>query len=510
MFGSSQVVPDKVAIYIRWSTDEQTQGTTLEVQRDACKHFVLSQGWAYREDMVFVDEGYSGASLDRPAITALRKAVARGDVAAVVVYKLDRLSRNLLDCVTLVRREWASTALFSTTEHFDTHSPLGQMVFNLLVSFAEFERNVIRERTMSGKRKRLEQGRNSGFPYPYGYRKSAEGGFEIDPEQAIVVERMFREYVNGTGLAGVVDSLNRDGIPAPKGGKWRVCTVSLILRNPFYAGHYAPGHARTQAEKKRRPAAEVYIQNALPAIISQELFDSAQDVRKERIHPGWPVRKDSDYILSTVLKCARCGGPMVGHANQDGRRYYRCCNAKDFRTCDNGGVPKDEVEQRVLVEVRQAYSPSHLMAQLGRLQVAQKLEIARCKRAVAVCEAKVREFKPRRERLDADYLAGVIDGTMYGRLVERLEEEGRSLGRELQVAERELRMVQHLPVEQERLAELAAQIDGLLELSPDQVREVLRSLFASVTAYRAKKRGRWNPEPVELTFEHNVKALALV
>ncbi|HYG60147.1 MAG TPA: recombinase family protein [Symbiobacteriaceae bacterium] len=509
MFGNAIVDKKRVAIYIRWSTDEQSQGTTLEVQRDACRHFLLSQGWEFREDLVFVDDGYSGANLDRPAMTALREAAQAGRVSAVVVYKLDRLSRNLLDCVTLVRQEWAKVALFSTTEHFDTQSSLGQMVFNLLVSFAEFERNVIRERTMSGKKKRREQGRNSGFRYPYGYKKGAEAGFEIYEEQAQVVRRMFRDYIHGMGIASLADALNKDGIPAPKGGLWRACTVSLILTNPFYAGHYAPGAARERIgnQKEVRPS-PVFIRNAVPAIVTQADYDKAQRVRQERLHPGWPVRVSSDYLLSTVLKCGKCGGPMMGHANQEGRQYYRCANAKDLRNCDNGGVPKDEIEERVLEEVRRAYSPERMLEHLAQIQESRLKELERCRKAIQEMDAKITERNRKRERIDEEYLAGEIDSKMYKRLIERLEEEVVNLTEQREGAIDELRLVERLPVNEERIRQMAEQLDGLSELSGDQVRKVLRSLFTSLTAYRVKKRGRWNLEPVEMVMEHNVKVLA--
>jgi DNA invertase Pin-like site-specific DNA recombinase len=275
---NAPIDPNRVAVYIRWSTDEQTQGTTLEVQREACQHFLKSQGWNYVEELVFVDDGYSGGNMDRPALARLRAAINVGDVAAVVVYKLDRLSRNLLDCVNLVRQEWAKVALFSTMERFDTHSSVGQMVFNILVSFAEFERNVIRDRMMSGKRKRWEQGRNSGFKYPYGYRRSATGSFEIDPAQAEVVRRMYGDYIQGAGFAVIRDRLNQEGIPAPSGGQWRICSIQLILKNPFYAGHMAAGYYSYEGGKQRRGKAPTrLLEDAVPAIIQQSVFDLADE-----------------------------------------------------------------------------------------------------------------------------------------------------------------------------------------------------------------------------------------
>lgn len=97
---------DKVAIYIRWSTEDQGEGTTLDVQLEACRAYMASQGWSYREELVYVDDGVSGATMERPALTRLRAAVAQGQVECVVVYKLDRLSRSVADTARLVMDEW--------------------------------------------------------------------------------------------------------------------------------------------------------------------------------------------------------------------------------------------------------------------------------------------------------------------------------------------------------------------------------------------------------------------
>lgn len=507
MFGATSVDPGRVAVYIRWSTEEQSSGTTLAVQRDACKYFLLSQGWQFREDLVYVDDGYSGANMERPALRELRSAVADGRVSAVVVYKLDRLSRNLLDCVSLVRQEWAKVALFSTMEHLDTQSSLGQMVFNILVSFAEFERNVIRERTMSGKRKRREQARNSGFPYPYGYRRADDGGFEIDPEQAAMVRAMFADYIAGAGLHGVAERLNAQGIPSPQGGLWRVCTVSLMLKNRFYAGHYAAGYySYEDGKQKRGKEPTMVIENAVPAIISQEEFDRAQAVREERLRGGVLAPKDSDYLLSTILKCGKCGGPMIGH-HGTARRYYRCANEKGFSNCDNAAVPAEDLEQAVLAEVKRDLSPEHLVEHVARLELKRQQEMDGRRQAVEGLEARLAELKRKRARIDDDYTSGELDVRHHARMAERLEAEEAAAAAELEAARRDLRTVEQTPLDRERILTLAEQLDGLAELSTAEIRQLLRQLLASLSVTRQKKRGRYNTTPIELTVEHNIRFL---
>ncbi|HYG59811.1 MAG TPA: recombinase family protein, partial [Symbiobacteriaceae bacterium] len=192
--------PNKVAIYIRWSTEDQGEGTTLDVQLDACRAYMVSQGWSFREDLVYVDDGVSGATMERPALGRLRGTVARGLVECVVVYKLDRLSRSVLDMLKLVLEEWDGRChVKSAREPIDTLTPTGKMFFYQLMSFAEWERSVIRDRMHSGRVRRAQQGRSPGAPLPHGYIKQADGAIAIDEAAAMAVRRIFRLYLSGLG-----------------------------------------------------------------------------------------------------------------------------------------------------------------------------------------------------------------------------------------------------------------------------------------------------------------------
>ncbi|HYF79793.1 MAG TPA: recombinase family protein, partial [Symbiobacteriaceae bacterium] len=188
------VRPDAVAIYIRWSTDEQTDGTTLQTQKERCSLYLLSQGWQVNDDLIFIDDGCSGGSLNRPALTRLRAAVAEGRVDCVVSYSMDRLSRSVADTVELVQREWAGKCVYRSASQpisTDDGNPTGQLIFNILASFAEFERALIRERTHSGLVRRARQGMYPGTRVPpFGYRRDGKGRLAVDPTTADVVRRI--------------------------------------------------------------------------------------------------------------------------------------------------------------------------------------------------------------------------------------------------------------------------------------------------------------------------------
>lgn len=360
---------------------------------------------------------------------------------------------------------------------------------------------------MSGKKKRREQARNSGFPYPFGYRKAEGGGFEIDPEQAPIVRSMFKDYIDGVGLKGVADRLNAQGIPSPSGGLWRICTVSLMLKNRFYAGHYAAGYySYEDGKQKRGKEPTMVIENALPPIISQEEFDRAQAVRGERLRGGGLAPKDSDYLLSTILRCGKCGGPMIGH-NGSAKRYYRCANEKALSKCDNAAVPAEDLEQAVLAQVKRDLSPEQLVEHVARLEIKRQQEMDGRRQAVESLETRLADLKRKRARVDDDYSSGELDARHHARIAERLEGEEAIAAAELEAARRELRTVEQTPLDRERILTLAEQLDGLAELGTPEIRQLLRQLLASLSVTREKKRGRYNTSPIELTVEHNIRFL---
>jgi ssDNA-binding Zn-finger/Zn-ribbon topoisomerase 1 len=316
---------------------------------------------------------------------------------------------------------------------------------------------------------------------------------------------MFADYIAGVGYQGIADRLNAEGIPAPKGGLWRVCSISLMLQNPFYAGHYVGGYYSYEDGKQKRGKTPGFkVENAVPALISQADFDRAQAVRVERQRAGFTAARESEYVLSTLLRCGKCGAPMVGH-NGSNKRYYRCTNAKEFGTCDNGAVPAEALEETVLEEIRRDLAPENLRQHIAVLGAKRQTEIERQRKVVQGLSERLTEAQRKRDKVDADYLAGEFDAKQYARLSDRLDREADTLEDQLSQARADLAAVEQTPVDHDRLVELAAQVDGLAEFGPSEVRSVLRQLLASLTVYRAKKRGRWNGSPIELTMEHNIK-----
>jgi site-specific DNA recombinase len=505
--------PARVAAYIRWSTDEQGQGTTLAVQRERVELFARSQGWELAGDLIFVDDGYSGGSLDRPAMNRLRQAVLEGRVDCVVVYRLDRLSRSLVDTVNLVRQEWQGRCmLHSATENFDTRSPVGQMVFNMLASFAEFERSLIRERTLSGKRKRAQEGRNAGQRYPYGYQKGPDGAWALDgldeatgepSGRAAVVRRIFRAYLAGEGMGAIARSLNGMGIQAPAGGRWAFATVGRILSNPIYAGEYRYGR-----RGGRNGGAGVAVPGAAPAIVTPEEYARAVRRRSER-YAGREKMTAGEYLLTGLARCLRCGSPIAGSRGKT-RRYYVCTGRTLRAACDCAYLDADALEGAVTAEVHRVVERywSRIVGGAGGGGSADFADLAgSCRMAVARAEADLATLARRRRRLEDEFLAGGLGGQAYSRLAERLDWE------EAEARERLSRAAAAL----EQASRMAAAVgtagggacagmdaDPWAHLALEERRQVLREFSASLRIYQAKHRPgsrHGNPNPIEVEWQ---------
>lgn len=512
MFGNLKIDPNRVAVYVRWSTDDQENGTTLEVQTESCQYFIKSQGWTFNPDLVFVDDGYSGGSIDRPALTRLRQLVEQREIEAVVVYKLDRLSRRVVDCVNLVREEWSGRcSLFSTAERFDTESPVGKMIFNILISFAEFERDVIRERTQSGKKKRAQQGRNAGHKYIFGYRRGADGGYEIDSYDpvartftgpAAIARRIFQEYLAGQGTVQIAARLTDEGIPSPLGAPvWRSSTVARILDNPTYAGTYRYGLStyRMGEERKKLDEPSFVVDDAVPALITPEEASRVGQLREDR-KDKHPRQLGSIYLLSGLTRCIKCGNPVNGKQGSD-KRYYSCLGRLTLKTCDCALIGAPLLERKVLEAVRERVSGDRVRQHVEQVQEQIRADVAAKEYAVSSLEAELASLEKRAAKLEEDYFKGDLDGKTYTRLTERVEGERTRVEEQLKAARKALAEAKGATVDVAYLRSLAERLDVWETLPPESLKQVLNDVVAGIYVYQEKshaKKGMRNPNELEI------------
>lgn len=233
------VVATRAVAYVRVSTDEQAEsGHGLETQDRAVRAFAESQGYQLVE--VASDPGVSGATrpADRPGFGRVLELAAAGAFTVLLVYRFDRLAREIRYAVTTVSdlAEQHQVVIRSVTEPIDTATAMGRTLFAILAGMAENERYVIRDRTAGGRVVKATKGGFAGGQAPYGYERDHQGGLKVVPAQARVVRRIFEERRRKRTLQTIADGLNADEIPSPRGGRWSVGTVAYLVDNPKYRG----------------------------------------------------------------------------------------------------------------------------------------------------------------------------------------------------------------------------------------------------------------------------------
>ncbi len=239
-----------VVAYVRVSTEEQaSDGFGMAAQEAKVRAYATALGLPLAE--VVTDDGESGSTLDRPALVALRERIRAGEVGMVIVAKLDRVSRSLKNLLVLFDEEFAANdvALVSVAEQFDTSTASGRLFFQLLGSFAEFERNVITERTSGGRKEKAKRGGYAGGRAPLGY--AAQRGSKVlslDEQGAETVRRIFDLADDGLSTQAIADRLNAEGHKTAEGKEFHAMQVWRTLkRRGTYEGGYSFGGV--QAEK---------------------------------------------------------------------------------------------------------------------------------------------------------------------------------------------------------------------------------------------------------------------
>jgi len=348
------------AIYTRVSSDQQKENKTIDSQVDELLQFAQRQGYVVPEEYIFRDEGYSGAILVRPGLEKVRDLSAEGQIQAVLIYSPDRLSRNYAYQVVLID-EFASCnteVLFINSPKADTPEEALLLQFQGMIS--EYERAIIKERTRRGKRFKAKSGVVSvlcGAPYGYKYVKKTEEAaayYEINEPEADVVREMFRMYTEDfCGIGGIAKKFTAEKISTRKNtGKWERSVIWAMLRNPAYCGKACYGkteHAERQRITKplrakggyvtqngccREKPREEWIEIPVPAIVSQETFDLAQErLKKNKLHSQRNTKVET--LLQGMMVCSECGYSLYRTYTETSAKkriyYYRCFGSDPYR-----------------------------------------------------------------------------------------------------------------------------------------------------------------------------------
>lgn len=353
----------KIVIYVRVSTQEQAlEGYSISAQINILKAYAESLG--YTIVFIYEDQGISGKNIkDRPGLLKLIEDAKQKKFDSVLVWKLSRLSRSLLDLLSIVDIFTLHNISFqSFSEKFDTSTPIGKMLLHMLGSIAEFERNTIIENVKLGLNERFKQGYSKGA-IPFGYRSENKKAVVV-PEQAEIVKFAFEHYLkfpNKEGTTYIAEYLNCNGHRTRTRGLWTRVAVRDMLKNIFYAGYVRTGiHAH--GYKIKDYAAEIPGQHE--PIISMELYNKVKE--KLDINKQGVVRNpDNDSFLTGLVKCPFCGDSLFalntynkyktvsGTINKNPIRIYRC-TGKDKQKCKGFYVSGKRIEPQAMEMIKQA------------------------------------------------------------------------------------------------------------------------------------------------------------
>ena len=330
----------RCAIYTRKSSDEglEKEFNTLEAQREAGENFVMSQkalGWEIIPDH-YDDGGYSGGNMNRPALEQLFKDIEANKVDMIVVYKIDRLTRSLMDFSKMIELFDAHNCSFvSVTQNFNTADSMGRLMLNVLLSFAQFEREISGERIRDKVAASRKKGMWTGGTVPFGYIPINKK-LVVKEDEAEIVRFMFDGYVKYKSITGIC-KLIKDKF----GEEYRREMVKRILRNPIYVG-------------KVKHKKELY-DGQHEALVSQEIFDEVAKIRasKDLTKRTCLYKRNEVGILRGILFCGCCHTkmtPTATNGHKVRRYYYTSTKAKyyGYHACQNGAVAVPILDEAVL------------------------------------------------------------------------------------------------------------------------------------------------------------------
>jgi site-specific DNA recombinase len=434
--GKPVVAPSVVrcAVYARQSVSEGNgESASISVQREACEAFIAAhraEGWVALSD-TYVDQGISGATLQRPGMQRLLADVAADRVDAIITYKLDRVSRNLADFAALVAMlDRRGIRLVSVTQSFDTKSAIGRLTLGILMSFSEFERSLVSERTRDAVVAARKKGRWTGGITPLGYALVA-GKLVPEPIEAQRVKETFALYLQTESLIDTAEEMNRRGwttkVTATRDGgtrggvPWSKSSVHRVLSSPVYI-------ARTVVDGEAYEAEH-------PAIVGLAVWQATQ--KRLQANGGEHTRAaryESGALLRGLAFCG-CGAALtptfvsrpVGHAKKR-FSYYACSRRikQGKAACSAPYVPAARLEAQVVAEIaRHAQEPAVVaaVAEAARQQLSEKRRaLAAEKRAIekalrAAAEERATTPAPRLPALTARVAAhevrrGEIEGEL--------------------------------------------------------------------------------------------------
>jgi len=447
----------RVVIYARVSSDRQDVDLSISAQLKALREYGARNGYSVVKE--FVDEAESGRSTARPAFREMISLarMKHHPFEMILVWKLSRFARNREDSIiykSLLRKQ--GIQIVSINEPIED-TPTGRLMEGIIEVIDEFYSSNLAQDITRGLRENASRGFFNGSRAPFGYmRKKVKDGdksrntLEPDPNQVPIIQRIFNEIAGDKGLKEIAKGLNKDGILAPAGGKWGKQRLHKIMVNEVYTGRLVYGKRHTGKASKNLPP--VIKDGAWPAIIDRQLFEKVQMTLASRAPKvTHPRVTSSNYLLSGLIKCQKCGAAYIGYGAKSGRFHYYVCGttySKGKDTCPSQHLPKEKIENYISDKVRgYILSDRNIMdlIELSNREIDstnQKFE-----GELAVIDREIEEWEERLGRLYDFIETKAVDAKRMGRRLEEVQDKIEQLRKT------------RLEVEQSQLDRRAEEID---------------------------------------------------
>lgn len=331
----------KAALYIRVSTHHQLDKDSLPFQRQELINY-STHALSISDYVIFEDAGYSAKNTQRPEYQHMMSRIRSGEFTHLLVWKIDRISRNLLDFSDMYQelKEY-DVSFISKNEQFDTSNAIGEAMLKIILVFAELERQMTSERVSKIMLDRATKGLWNGAPCPLGYKWDEDKGFPvIDDNEAIVINHIYSVYEETESTVKVMHFLNANNHKTKRGGKWTTKVIADIIRNPFYKGTYRYNYRESARGKIKKQEDWILVDNNHAAIITNELWDKCNKImdKNAKRNVAFYREKANIHVLAGLIKCGECGvgySSKLDRPRENGYRpsTYICLNRNNGLGC---------------------------------------------------------------------------------------------------------------------------------------------------------------------------------
>jgi len=512
--------PIKVAIYARVSTEEQAeQGYSIDAQLDTLRDYCKKNGLEVHEE--YVDAGFSGKSIEgRLALQRLLRDANKNSFDMILVWKINRLARKTVDFLNMIEDFKKRDIYFrSFSENFETETPVGEFVLQMLSGIGELERKNIIENVKMGMKQRAKTGGHNG-KLPLGYQAIADPG---DPSahsklvvvveaDAMIVRKIFELYAAGLGLKSIANELNHSGYKTKTGNTFSTTAIKEILNNPFYNGKVRYNRYENWSNKRRRGknAEPIIADGKHQAIIHDALWEKVQFLHQKKSFTPSRIF-NGEFLLTGLIRCPKCGVAMVASRTRSktktgelvNRLYYSCgaFRSKGSSVCSANSIQKQVAEDEVMKRLAKVLSEERfLTAIVDKMNHKLTTRTVPLRSELSHIRSQLEQAVNKKQRYLDLFEQGNVDKSFFTGRMQEIQSEITNLHTEKSRLELKLSEDNTSPVAFEQVRELIHGFHQVLTTAPFEHRKTLLHLFIKRITMTADKQ----IDTIELSFDGNL------